>query len=231
VAGEDEAERAKPSDEGGGGGKLGRRLAVGVVMLVVLASLLVRAWLDGRAQLREADAMAELGDLDGEIRHLGRAARWRLPVAEHDELARARLLEIAERETAAGHVGVALVAMRELRSAILATRTIDVVDPELLEAANVEIVTLMVLEANEAGRTADGARWAAELDEDTSASEGGGHGRGRSLIAAACFAAWLVACVGFFVRGIDGKGRLEPRLALRWGVAMLVLLVGWLALL
>lgn len=219
----DGAERAKTNDHGGG--KLVRRLAYAGLALVVIGSLLVRAWLDGRAQLRAADAMAEAGDLDGEIRHLGRAARWRLPLAEHDELARTRLRELAERETRAGHVGVALVAWRELRSAILATRTIDVVDTELLETANTEIVQLMVHEAREAGSPADSARWAAELDEDPVAG-----GRGRSLSAAACFAAWLIACIGFFMRGIDGKGRLEPRLALRWGAAVLLLLVAWLSL-
>jgi hypothetical protein len=228
------AERTNAS--GGDGGGLERRLAYrrglayGLLALVVLGSLLVRAWLDGRAQLREADAMAEAGDLDGEIRHLGRAARWRLPLAEHDELARARLREIAERERDAGHVGVALVAWRELRSAILATRTIDVVDPELLAAANTEIVSLMVLEAREAGTAADSARWAAELDEDVSHGSRGGSSRARSLSAAACFVAWLVACVGWFVRGIDGKGRLQPRLALRWGAAVLLLLVAWVVL-
>lgn len=225
---DDEAERAKAT--GDDGGKLVQRLGYvrlvyGALALVVIGSLLVRAWLDGRAQLREADAMAEAGDLDGEIRHLGRAARWRVPLAEHDELARARLREIAERETEAGHVGVALVAWRELRSAIVATRTIDVDDHELLAAANTEIVSLMVLEAREAGSTADSARWAAELDDDPV-----GRSRARSLSAAACFAAWLVACIGFFMRGIDGKGRLEPRLALRWGAAVLMLLVAWLTL-
>jgi hypothetical protein len=219
----DEVERAKAT--GDDGSKLVRRLAYVALALLVIGSLFVRAWLDGRAQLREADAMAEAGDLDGEIRHLGRAARWRLPIAEHDELARARLREIAERETEAGHVSVALIAWRELRSAILATRTIDVVDPELLEVANTQIVQLMVAEAREAGSTADGERWAAELDEDPQ-----GTSRGRSLTAAACFAAWLVACIGFFMRAIDGKGRLEPRLALRWGAAVLVLLVAWLSL-
>jgi hypothetical protein len=190
--------------------------------LVVLASLFVRAWLDGRAQLREAEEMAVAGDLDGEIRHLGRAARWRLPFAEHDELARARLREIAEREAEAGHVDVALVAWRELRSAILATRTTDVADPEGLEAANAAIVELMVAQANGSpdGIEADSARWATELEGEPTS-------RVRSLIAAACFAGWLIACVGFFLRGVDGRGRLEPRSALRWGAAALVLLVAW----
>lgn len=226
----DEAERAKASGEHGARqGGLGPRLAYVALALVVIGSLLVRAWLDGRAQLREADAMADAGDQGGEIRHLGRAARWRVPLADHDELARARLREIAERETEAGHVGVALVAWRELRSAILATRTIDVVDPELLELANTQIVSLMVLEARELGTTADSARWAAELQADGAGSSGPGS-RARSLSAAACFAAWLVACIGFFMRGIDGKGRLEPRSALRWGAVALLLLVAWVSL-
>jgi hypothetical protein len=204
-------------------GNIGRRLAYLALALFVVGSLWLRAWLDGRAQLREAEMMAEAGDLDGEIRHLGRAARWRLPLADHDELARARLRELAERETEAGHVGEGLVAWRELRSAILATRTITVVDPEQLEAANAAIVELMVLEARQLGVAPDSARWAAELDEDVVS-------RGRSLSASACFAAWLIACIGFFMRGIDGKGRLEPRPALRWGAAVLVLLVAWVTL-
>ena len=186
--------------------------------LVVLGSLFVRAWLDGRAQLRQADEMAAAGDVDGEIRHLGRAARWRLPLAEHDEQARMRLREIAERETEAGDIDVALVAWRELRSVILATRTTDVVDPEQLEAANTAIVELMVSSSDES--TADSARWATELEEQPTS-------RVRSLAASACFLAWLIACVGFFLQGIDGKGRLEPRPALRWGAAALVLLVAW----
>lgn len=191
--------------------------------LVVLGSLFVRAWLDGRAQLRQADELSAAGDLDGEIRHLGRAARWRAPLAEHDEHARTRLREIAEREAEAGNIDTALVAWRELRSAILATRTIDVADPEQLEAANAAIVELMVAQATRDSLAVDSARWAAELDEDLGS-------RARSLSAAACFVGWLIACVGFFVRGIDAKGRLEPRTALRWGAAVLALLVAFVSL-
>ena len=133
-----------------------------VLALVVVGSLVVRAWVDGRAQLRQADAFAASGDLDGEIRLLGRAARWRLPLAEHDEEARERLRGIAERESEAGHVDTALIAWRELRSAILATRTIGVVDPEQLAQANAAIVELMVADAESKGETPDSARWAAE---------------------------------------------------------------------
>lgn len=204
-------------------GEAKRRLGMyGALALFVLGSLFVRAWLDGRAQLRRADELAEAGDLDGEIRHLGRAARWRLPLFEQDEHARARLREIAEREAEAGHVDVALSAWRELRSALWATRTIDVADPEQLAAADAAIVELMVAQANaSATGEPDSARWAAELEREPSS-------RARSLGAAACFFAWLIACVGFFARGIDGKGRLLPRPALRWGAAVLVLLVAWI---
>jgi hypothetical protein len=217
----DEQKPSGPSRRG-----IARRLAYLGLALVVIGSLFVRAWIDGRAQLQQADQMADAGDLDGEIRHLGRAARWRLPLADHDELALTRLREIAEREAEADHVRAALVAWRELRSAILATRTIGVADPEQLEAANTAIVELMVLEARDAAAPADSVRWAAELDEVSSMRSS----RARSLSAAACFVGWLIACIGFFIQGIDGKGRLEPRPALRWGAASLVFLVAWISL-
>jgi hypothetical protein len=201
-----------------------KRLTSLALVLAVVGALFLRAWLDGRAQLRQADEMAAAGDVDGEIRHLGRAARWRLPLAAHDEHARARLREIAERETEAGAVDTALAAWRELRSAILATRTVDVADPEQLAAANTAIVELMVAQANQSssdGTAADSARWAAELEEEPTS-------RARSLAAAACFAVWLVACVGFFFQGVDGKGRLAPRPALRWGALALVSFAAWI---
>jgi hypothetical protein len=210
--------------ESASGVTLARRLGiVALALALLLGPLWLRAWIDGGAQLREADAAAEAGDLDAQIRHLGRAARWRLPLAGHDELARARLREIGETAAEAGRVDEALVAWRELRRALLATRVVDVADSEQLEAANAAILELMVAQARGAGAPIERERWAAELAEDLEP-------RGRSLAAAACFAAWLLACVGFFARALDDKGRLRPRPALRWGAAVVVLLGAWILL-
>jgi hypothetical protein len=201
-----------------------RRLAIlaGIVVLL-LAPLVVRTAVDGRLELGRADAAAQAGDLEAEIRHLGRAARFRLPLAQHDDRALARLRELALAAEAAEDFPSALAAWRELRSALIGTRVIDVAEPERLAEANAAIVELMVGEARASGQPSARERWAEELEQDLQP-------RGRSLLAALCFAIWLGSCVGFFVRGIDGKGRLIPRPAVRWGFALLASLIAWLLL-
>jgi hypothetical protein len=197
-------------------------LIAGAIVLV-LAPLVVRTAVDGRAELARADEAAQAGDRDGEIRHLGRAARFRLPLAQHDELAVARLHELARDASETDEIAIALAAWRELRSALLGTRVIDVRDPELLSEANAAIVELMVREARANNRPIARDRWSEELEQDLEP-------RGRTLAAALLFAAWAVSCLGFFARGIDAKGRLNPRPALRWGGSVLLLLIAWILL-
>jgi hypothetical protein len=191
--------------------------------LALLTPLVVRVAIDGRAELRLADEAAAAGDLDGQILHLGRAARFRLPLAGHDELALAQLRDLARSADEAEEIELALAAWRELRGALIGTRVVEISDPEALREANAAIVDLMAREAEARGNPPDRERWAAELDEDLAP-------RGRTLFAATCFVAWLGACLGFFTRGIDGKGRLVPQPALRWGGSTLVLLIAWLLL-
>ncbi len=199
---------------------------VGLVLaaiLLVLLPIVGRVLVDGRAELDRAEAAAAAGDPDAEIRHLGRAARFRLPLVGHDERALERLRALARDAEEAGELATALAAWRELRTALIGTRVIDVRDPALLAEANAAIVELMVREARAQDRAIDRERWTAELEQDLAP-------RGRSLLAALCFASWLVASVGFFAQGIDGQGRLEPRPASRWGGATLILLIAWILL-
>ena len=197
-------------------------LIAGVVALV-LAPLLVRTAVDGRAELARADEAGEAGDRDAEIRHLGRAARFRLPLAQHDDQAINQLHALAVDAQSAGEITTSLTAWRELRSALIGTRTLDVPEPELLAEANAEIVELMVEEARASNRPIARDRWAEELEQDLQP-------RHRTLLAALSFAAWLVSCIGFLARGIDAKGRLIPRPALRWGGSALLLLILWILL-
>jgi hypothetical protein len=199
---------------------------IALAIALLLGPLILRTWIDGRAELRLAQAAAEADDLDAQILHLGRAARWRLPLADHDDEARAQLREIGTTASEAGDLRHALAAWRELRGALLGTRAIDVADPEQLRAANAAIVQLMIREADATGDPSGSPehdRWAAEHVQDVGP-------RWRSLLASAWFAAWLFACGGFFVFGIEAKGRLEPRPALRWGASAIVLLIAWIAL-
>lgn len=223
---------ARESELGAGEGSEARGprrvlLGIGVlalVLLAVLAPVLGRALVDGRAELARAEQAREQGDADAEIRHLGRAARWRLPLASHDERARTRLAELARAAEQAEERELALVAWRELRRALLATRVVEVVDDEQLAEANGRIAALMLAEAEAEGRELDEARLAAELDDPPRAPSA------RSLAASACFLAWVIALIGFWLQGLDGKGRLRPRPATRWGGACLALLIAWILL-
>jgi hypothetical protein len=187
-----------------------------IVLAAILGPLTVRACIEGRAELREADGA---DTTEQAIVHLGRAARWRLPIADHDEQARARLEAIADTAERDDDDELALVAWRELRAALLGTRTGSVVDTEQLERANSGIVRGMVAMADEAGEPEASERWQAELDAPP-ASDGVG-----TRVSAVCFVLWWVTLIGFVMQGIGDGLR---RSALVWGVANLVLLLGWL---
>lgn len=213
-----------PSAGSGRRAGLGKRAGLAALALVlILAPIYLRVWIDGAAALGQADAAAAAGDLDAELRWLGRAARHRLPLASHDDRARARIVALAETADEDGRETEALACWRELRRAIVATRVFAVDDRARIDRANARIVALMGETAAAAGQPADPARWAAELDEDLAP-------RTRSLAAAACFALFLLACVGFFVLAIDDKGRLDPRRGTRTGALVLVTLIAWISL-
>lgn len=210
-----------------------RRGALGVAFgAAVTLPLLARVAYEGRAELAEADRAQLEGDRDAEILHLGRAARWRAPILGHDEDARARLLSIGEDAVALGEAGEheALAAFRELRGALLATRTFDVPDREQLQLANERIAELMAGQERRFGRDRpdepDPRAWHLEqLSRDP------GPVPWRGALAALAFVGWLVATGGFVMRGLDAGGRLRPRPAVRWGIASVVLLIAWAVLL
>jgi len=116
-----------------------------LVVLGVLGPLLGRAAWEGQGALDQADLAAAEGRIDREIMQLGRAARWRVPIAGHDERALARLMAIAEEAERAGEASsqTAIAAYREARGALLASRAWGVADPAVLDAANLGIARLM----------------------------------------------------------------------------------------
>jgi hypothetical protein len=205
-------------DEQGGGG---RRSRIAVTLLAVIVAILgplaVRAAIEGRAELRAAD---EAGTTEQAIVHLGRAARWRLPIATHDDRARERLEQIADAAERAGDDALALEAWREIRSALLGTRTWTVVDTEQLERANAGIVRSMQASAEASGQPVHAERWQAELDAPP-ATDGVG-----TRVAALCFALWLITLIGFVLE-IARQGE-RRRAALAWAAANLTLFVIWL---
>lgn len=235
-------EASEPDPEGGEARLVTRRrftarvgAMLGWVVLGVLlvgAPLLVRVAWEGRAELQAAAHARSQEDTDAEIEHLGRAARWRMIGLSHDEDALARLEAIGRLANDAGEDRrhVALAAYREIRRALLATRSFDVPHADQFHRANAHIAALMA-EQERAFGTDPAAREDPEAFHLALLERIPGPQPWRSNLAALAFVGWLAACGGFVLRGLDGEGRLRPRPALRWGGATLVLLVGWAVLL
>lgn len=209
--------------------RLGIVLAVAAALAIPVG---VRVAWEGRAELDLADAAADEEDIDAEIEHLGRAARWRIPLLSHDEEAIDRLLQLGTDAESRGGEGrqSALAAYREVRGALLATRTWGVPQRDVFDDVNVRIATLMAEQeadfGTDVGGTGDPYGYHLALLQEVP-----GPDPWRANFAALAFVGWIATTVGFVLRGIDARGHLRPKSAVRWGVAALVLLATWALLL
>ena len=199
-----------------------------VLLLVIVTPLLVRVHWEGRAELQSADLALEEGDREREILHLGRAARWRLPLVDHDELALERLIRMgvqAERDPELGR-DFALVAYREARRAILATRAWGLSSPETFNLVNRRIARLMAEQEIEfqTDLSGQGKQEEYHLHLLQVIPGQGALGVHYSSIA---FILWAVALLGFVTQAIDLRGNLRGKRAFCWGGASLVLLFTW----
>jgi hypothetical protein len=205
-------------------------VVLGALALVVVGPLVARVAIEGRAELAAADVARAQGDLDGEIEHLGRALRWHMPGSDHDEAALERLWALGHAQEARGPDGrdAALAAYRELRQGLLATRTWGVRDRERWDAANDRIAALMAEQERRAGTDLAAA---GDPFHRALLSEVPGPDPLRANLAALAFATWVACTAGVLVRGLDPRGRLRPRPALRWGLGAVISLVAWAVLL
>ena len=202
-----------------------RRWAWRIAGLALLGSavalpLLLRAAWEGRAERAAAAAAGEDGRVDLEIVHLGRAARWRVPVAGHDEAALARLMALADGEVAPQ---TALMALREARAALRATWAWRANDEAAYEAVNRKIAALMAAQERVFGTDLSG--------------RGDAEGYHRGLLAAARpgRAAWapmlgaalVVAAIGLGV-GAPQEGGVKWRvLGVAGALALMLAVSAW----
>ncbi|MBX7083023.1 MAG: hypothetical protein K1X88_27705 [Nannocystaceae bacterium] len=192
-----------------------RALVPAATAALVLAPLLLRVSCEARGELDAADRAQQAGDVDGEIVHLGRALRWRLPLSRHDEVALARLLAIAD----TGDDAVALAACREIRSALLGSRALDVPHDDVLADVDARIAAL-------AQRSGDAVR--DEAEHHALLREASTQSRVRPALAALAFVGWVVATATALRLGLDRSGRAVPGRGARWLLAALALLLAWL---
>ncbi|MBI2393917.1 MAG: hypothetical protein HYV09_30375 [Deltaproteobacteria bacterium] len=98
-----------------------RRLWI-VALVALLAALVGRAILEGRAAVRRADEAEARGDVEGTIAWSMRAAKWYVPGATHPRIGYDKLREVARKAEAAGDLDTALIAWQAIRAAGRATR-------------------------------------------------------------------------------------------------------------
>lgn len=188
------------------------------MLAITTVPLVGRVACEARSELAQAEDARAAGDEDGEIMHLGRALRWRLPGASQDDIAVARLLALGEAASERGDGGAALAAYREVRSALLGSRALDVPHADVLADVDTRIAALMADEPETI------AVRHAELRDESDRSRLG------LLLAAATFIAWAWVTARLLLTGIDGKGRLVPGSGVRLGLLAFVLLVAWMVL-
>lgn len=198
-------------------------LAVAAATILIAVPVGIRAWVDGRAALQLA---LTTEDVDLRIERLGHAARWRLPLASHDEEALDALVELGEHSSGPA----SLAAFREARGALLATRAWGLSDPRRFEMLNERIASAMAareeVDGTDVGGLGDPYAYHLQL-----LSVEPGPDPMRAGAAAWAFVAWLGALVGFVGRGLDERGKLQAKPATRWGMAVLLLLAAWTVLL
>jgi hypothetical protein len=187
-----------------------RRVArILALIAIALAMVTVRVVWSSRGEWRAACASSG----EEHLAHLGRAARLYAPGNPYSRRATEELATL-------GRAGGpdALAAWREVRSSILATRSIYTPHRALLDEANREIASRMAASETDArGPYPVRRAWhAARLAEDDAPSVG------WSLLALFGLAAWVGSAFGFFWRAIDDQDRLRrrPAIACAAGIAV-----------
>lgn len=202
------------------------------MLIAVWLPLWLRVAVEGQHELERARRARAQHEPSREIEHLGRALRWRAPLLDHDERALDRLWTIGQQQRDRGAAGrpMALMAYREVRRGLLATRVWGIPHRERWVQANEHIAALMAEQELALGIGGDSPTDPADHHR-AQLERVPGPEPVRGTLAALAFVGWIAAVVGFLLRGLDRAGRLRPRPALRWGLGAVLALVAWTVLL
>ena len=193
----------------------GRTGALWFVAALILVGLVAgRAVRSSNAELAQASAYRDDGDLDRAITHYRRAIRWHVPGTDTRQAALASLREIATQQEGMGDTARALAAWRAIAAGTSATRTFFVVTgPERQEATG-QIARLMAT-----GRRVpiDAGLEQAALEEEYLASLNDMVVPEPvwAIVLLLGFGVWVGGLVWLTRRGFDARGRLQRRAASR----------------
>lgn len=198
-----------------------RLLRGAVLALIALGLMTLRVLWSSHGEWREAERCLAENDAPAAVDHFGRAARLYAPGSPWVERSLGRLAEMALGAEDHQDDSLALMAWRELRSSVLATRSFYTPHPAALERANQHIARLMARTEDPKASVPPGAklaareRWhAARLGQDDAPSVL------WSVLALLGLMGWIGAAIGFLLRGIDEEARLRKAAAIRWGLGI-----------
>jgi hypothetical protein len=202
------------------------RITAGIAL--ALSIVTARVLISSRSEWRQAEELAKTPPTQGSqeariretIEHYGRAARLYTPGNPWARRSLDQLTQTGRHLDEAQQPELALVAWRELRSSVLATRAFYTPNKERLALADERIATLAAhLEspsvdpgADEAARKQWHAARLAQTDEPSVP---------WTLLALLGFFSWVSCAIGFLWRAVDEKDRLrrKPALIYALGVA------------
>ncbi|MCS6913379.1 MAG: hypothetical protein RMK29_02530 [Myxococcales bacterium] len=191
-------------------------------MLTCVGMLTVRVLVTSSRQLRAGQEALQAGRAEEAIRTLGRAARMYTPGAGPSVRALDLLRQVAEQAEGRGDRALALLAWREVRSAILATRSFYVPHPALLQQANARIAHLLADREEEDPELRREPRSARLAWHEQALARDEMPRTGFVLLALLGTALFIGGGFGLALRTLDPTGRFAPQPALRHGLLALI---------
>lgn len=197
-----------------------KRAARAIALLAIgLAIVTARVLWSARIEWSDAEAKLAAGDGERAVDHFGRAARLYAPGNPWSSRSLDRLEEIARRAERAGDRDAALVAWREIRSSVLATRAVYSPNDARRAEADARIAALAAaLESpaldpgsDEQARRLWHAERLAKTDEPAV---------GWTLLLLIGFAGFVGGAIGFLLGAVDEHDRLRGGPALAWAVGV-----------
>jgi hypothetical protein len=186
-----------------------RGAAVAGVLLAVLA---VRMVTGSHTELTRGAQLQARGDEDAAILALRRAGRLYAPGNPYSQEALTRLSDLGRAAEERGDTERALAAYRAVRGAIMASRSVYVPHPDLLQLADTRIAELSADPAAGSERTAEVVL--AELRTPPRPR------LGWTLLLLAGWLAWVLGAFAFAHEALDEEDRLLARPARLWGTVI-----------
>jgi tetratricopeptide (TPR) repeat protein len=194
---------------------------IAVVLALLMGAIAARVVSSARSELKAADELLGVGDLDGAIEQYRRAARWYAPGSPYHVTALEQLAVLGEQAEQRGDSERALAAYRAIRAAILSARSFYTPEAKRLKAVDGQIAALM---ASLPAPASDGGKSRQNLYREHLAllETRPGPRVLWSSSALVGFVMWVGAAYAFSAVAIDADGRLVWRQARRWGTLIVL---------